>query len=516
MRTWPRRAVLAGMTMLLASAGVGTAAAASSSTAPVTYYVVSDGYQGQPEFLYEIAQRFLGNGNLESEIFNLNKGHEEPDGKIVANPAVIEPGWYLEMPSGAKGQGLITGQIPTYAGPETGTEATYYVVTNGYDGKPEFLSEIAQRFLGKSNLESEIFNLNNGRKEPGGQTFSNAAVIEPGWYLVLPASATGQGLITALLPAFVGHLGETSASAKATSVPAIAASPAKSGGGSTLWMLIAGIVVAVLLLAAGTWWAVRRLGSREPKSPTTVRDESAAWTIDRVLRTLATACAQQERTVPGIGAVIVDADTVWLRLTGPDEQPAPGWTAAQQGRTWSAPLRSLQNAPVDDALPAPCPRLVSVGDSGSGRFLLNLDASDGLIALDGDARLGRALAEDWVEELATSPWSHGTTVLRIGFTEQPVAGSDGVKSAASLGEAAELLEEADGGVLVLGRAPSGREAERLGALAQDPEGRWTVLVLGNPKSASWRMAVDAAGLLQTGLLREPIRVHTRARRLEPA
>jgi len=207
---------------------------------------------------------------------------------------------------------------------------------------------------------------------------------------------------------------------------------------------------------------------------------------------------------------------VWLRLIGPDEQPTTGWTAAQQGRTWSAPLRSLQNAPVDDALPAPCPRLVSVGDSSSGRFLLNLEAADGLIALDGDARLARALAEDWIEELATSPWSQGITLLRIGFTEQPVAGSDGVKNAAGLDEAAEQLEEAEGGVLVLGRAPSAREAERLGALAQDPDGRWTVLVLGHPKSASWRMAVDAAGLLETGLLREPIRVRTRARRLEPA
>jgi len=115
MRTWPRRAVLAGLTMLLAAAGVGTASAAGSSTTPVTYYVVSNGYQGQPEFLYEVAQRFLGNGNLASEIFNLNKGRREPDGKTVANPAVIEPGWYLEMPSGAKGQGLITGVIPAYA-----------------------------------------------------------------------------------------------------------------------------------------------------------------------------------------------------------------------------------------------------------------------------------------------------------------------------------------------------------------------------------------------------------------
>ena len=260
----------------------------------------------------------------------------------------------------------------------------------------------------------------------------------------------------------------------------------------------------------------RRVGSRKPQSPTTIRDEAAAWTVDRVLRTLATACSRQQRAVPGIGAVIVDSDTVWLRLIGPDEQPTPGWAVSQQGRTWSAPLRSLQNAPVDDVLPAPCPRLVSVGDSSRGRLLLNLDAAHGLISLDGDARLARALAEDWVEELATSPWSHGITVLRIGFAEQPVETPDGVTSAASLDEAAEVLEEADNGVLVFGRAPSGREAERLGALAQDAEERWCVLVLGNPKTASWRMAVDATGLLETGLLREPIRVHTRARRLEPA
>jgi hypothetical protein len=272
MRMWPRRAALslrrvttAGMTMvvaagLVASVGIGTASAAS--TPSVTYYVVSGSYQGQPEFLYEIAQRFLGNGNLESTLFNLNKGRKQPDGQTMTNPAVIEPGWYLEMPSGAKGQGLITGQIPAYAGAETGAEVTYYVVTNGYQGQPEFLSEIAQRFLGKSNLESELFSLNNGRKEPGGQTLTNAAVIEPGWYLVMPSSATGQGLITGQLPAFVGQEGGAStsatttaqSSAKAAATPAAAATSSKSGGSSTLWLLIAGIVVVVLLLAAGTWW----------------------------------------------------------------------------------------------------------------------------------------------------------------------------------------------------------------------------------------------------------------------
>lgn len=512
-------------------------AAAAQAPAAVKYYAVSSSYQGQPEFMFEIAQRFLGNGNRATDIFDLNKGHQEPDGSTVTDPTVIRPGWFLQLPGDAKGDGVTTGVIPTVHPDPGGTYVKYYWIGDGYQGQPEFLAEIAKRFLGDQNRTQELFALNKDRKEPNGGTLTDPAKIAPGWFVKLPDDAKGDGLISGPLP----HLGpatgqpptskgsvsapvssspsapSASASASASAPASAPASTAAGKSSSSALPAILAIVMALLIIAAAVWWALHKglfgkLGakmrsrrSRKP-GPAAPRDDAAAWTIDRVLRTLATACSTGGRPLPGVAAVVVGTDTITLRLARPDEQPPQGWSAEHQGRSWTAPLRLLQSAPVDDALPAPYPRLVSTGDSEQGRVLLNLAEAHGMISLEGDARQTKPLLADWIRELSGSPWSRGTTVLRIGFgpggEELP-----GVEDAPSIEAAATTLDESDGGVLVLAHAPSGRDPERAGALAGAADGRWSVLVLGSPKNASWRLVADASGTLDTGLLSAPVRLH---------
>jgi hypothetical protein len=81
----------------------------------VKYYVVRGDYAGQPEFLFEIAQRFLGSGDLNSEIFELNKGRIQPDGLAMTKPEAILPGWVLQLPDNARGDGVETGLLPQYS-----------------------------------------------------------------------------------------------------------------------------------------------------------------------------------------------------------------------------------------------------------------------------------------------------------------------------------------------------------------------------------------------------------------
>ncbi|MBS2534856.1 hypothetical protein KGQ20_18970 [Catenulispora sp. NF23] len=543
--------VVAAALVLLAAVWPATARAAQAPP-PVKYYVVTSSYQGQPEFLFEIAQRFLHNGNRSTDIFDLNKGHLEPDGATVADPTKISPGWFLQLPNDAVGDGVITGVLPTLHFDPSGTPVKYYWVADGYQGKPEFLAEIAQRFLGNQNRAQDIFAINKNRQEPDGRLFTDPAKITPGWFVKLPDDAKGDGLIAGPLP-FLGPAppgqpapsqgsgaapntaGSASTGASAShSAPVSASAPASSkskSSSSSPLVLILAIVVAVLVIAGLVWWALRaglfaKMGaktrgrrSRKP-GPVAPRDDAAAWTIDRVLRTLATACVQAGRPLPGVAAVVVGTDTLTLRLARPDEQPPDGWSAEHQGRSWAAPLRLLQSAPVDDALPAPYPRLVSTGDSDQGRVLLNLAEAHGVISLEGDARLTRTLVADWVRELSGSPWARGTVVLRIGFGSGAGAGSGsgsgggfgsgempGVEDAPNIEAAAAILDEADGGVLVLARAPGGREPERISTLAGTADGRWSVVVLGSLKNASWRLVADAAGTLDTGLLGEPVRLH---------
>ncbi|HLX50739.1 MAG TPA: hypothetical protein VKS82_20610 [Streptosporangiaceae bacterium] len=78
----------------------------------VKYYIVQPPDHGQKEFLYEIAAKTLGNGNLYTVIFDLNKGRLQPDGASLETPTAIDPGWILELPSNAHGPGVHDGPLP--------------------------------------------------------------------------------------------------------------------------------------------------------------------------------------------------------------------------------------------------------------------------------------------------------------------------------------------------------------------------------------------------------------------
>jgi DNA-binding SARP family transcriptional activator len=49
--------------------------------------------------LWTIAQRHLGNGDLYTEIAQLNLGHNMGDGQVFSNPSDIWPGWVLQVPA---------------------------------------------------------------------------------------------------------------------------------------------------------------------------------------------------------------------------------------------------------------------------------------------------------------------------------------------------------------------------------------------------------------------------------
>ncbi|WP_280664256.1 MULTISPECIES: RICIN domain-containing protein [unclassified Kitasatospora] len=232
--------------------------------------------------------------------------------------------------------------------------------------------------------------------------------------------------------------------------------------------------------------------------------------MDRIVRVLATACDRENRAVPVAHAVVVGPDTVWLRLRTPDERPPTGWTAEQGGRTWHAPLRRLQNESVAESLTEPYPRLVSLGDTSKGFVLLNLSQAGGIISLEGDARQARALAEDWTHELTASPWSREVRVVRMGFKPGP-AERFGSAEAPPLADGEAELGDETGGVALLTGLPGGRDRESLYRLAEDPEGRWSVVVLGRVDHPRWRFTIDATGVVDTGLLDEPV-----ARRLNSA
>nr|WP_240955444.1 S8 family serine peptidase [Micromonospora sp. HNM0581] len=100
--------------LVVAMAGTSVAQKAPPDPqAYVKYYVVAATYQGQPENLAEIANRFLGSGERAAEIYNLNAGRVQPDGASLTDPAKLDRGWYLVLPWDAAGEGVKYGQIPS-------------------------------------------------------------------------------------------------------------------------------------------------------------------------------------------------------------------------------------------------------------------------------------------------------------------------------------------------------------------------------------------------------------------
>ncbi|MFF0151812.1 hypothetical protein [Micromonospora sp. NPDC005203] len=100
-------------TQVIAAAAV--AAPTSTLRAPGEtgkYYVVGPPVDGQREYLFAIAAKTLGNGNRSPEIFALNEGRLQPDGRRLTDATSLRPGWILVLPRDATGPGVQTGALP--------------------------------------------------------------------------------------------------------------------------------------------------------------------------------------------------------------------------------------------------------------------------------------------------------------------------------------------------------------------------------------------------------------------
>ncbi|MEV4640005.1 hypothetical protein AB0J80_21915 [Actinoplanes sp. NPDC049548] len=100
---------------------------------PVKWYRVRPSFDGQEEYLFEIAERFLGDGDRLTEIFELNKGRLQPDGQRLTVPDQIESGWVLQLPPDAEGTGVEFGPLPT-AAPSQPAVAPSQLVDEGPKG----------------------------------------------------------------------------------------------------------------------------------------------------------------------------------------------------------------------------------------------------------------------------------------------------------------------------------------------------------------------------------------------
>lgn len=399
------------------------------------------------------------------------------------------------------------------AASEVGDDVTYYVVKDQWEGQPEFLYAIAVRLLGNGDRAAEIFALNEGRAQPGGAVVADPNVISPGWVLVLPSDATGEGVQVGPLPTPAPATVPTDLAPTPSAAPDddAADGDTTAGSGAVTAVVVGAVLVAGALLVPVVRIVLARVRARRGAAAAPVltvvrRDDPGAWTIDRATRALAHACADAGRAVPAAHALVVGDDQVRLRLGTPDARPPSGWAVTEDGLTWTSPMGPLQDLALAADVVAPFPRLVTLGDGAQGRVLLDLAQAGPGVTLDGDVTQARRLAEQWCRELATNPWSRQVPVVAVGT---------GAGAFGRLDEAGAAVEAAGGGVLVVARTRA-RDADLLAALAHDPE--WTAVVVGPAVGGRtrWRLTIDARGVARGGPLDADVHLLPGDRSLDPA
>ena len=225
-------------------------------------------------------------------------------------------------------------------------------------------------------------------------------------------------------------------------------------------------------------------------APTRPVDRSAAWTIDRALKALTTACDDEGIAFPGVYLVTVDAASVKVTVSKPSAKAPAGWTSSSDGRTWSAELAALQSSNVRDTDGHPFAGLVMLGASDDGQVLLDLDQAAGPISVGGPKGAVDEIIEAWGTELTTNPWSATVRVARIN-----------ARNETNLESAENLLADLDVGeraLIVFEEPPSRSQTAALQALLTPDTTAW-ILIKGTAPAATWKFTADG-GVLSSGFL----------------
>lgn len=475
-----------------AAASTAASAAATAAEGDVTYqfgglelspeegaqlvgkrvYVVTPPEGRYHDNLWDIAERDLGDGRRYQEIFELNKGRDQPDGQELTLERLIYPQWLLIMPEDAAGVERVTAVVTPAPAPAATVVAG--AATAGPGAQVLAASPAAEAVGSPATAVTAAAATSNRSTESG----------------VTGQSLLGAGLLAAGLLAAIDQLRRR----RRTNEPS---DPA--------------VEVEVAL----------RVGA----------DPDRAARLDSGLRGLSAALRDAGRDLPGAYAAVVDGDAITLHLAPADPAAPAPWSARDEGRRWVLAAADDSALPARTA-PAPFPGLVTLGrDAAGADVLVDLEAAQGPITVVGDPVVALEVVTALAVELATNGWSDHLRVTGIDLPPELTA-LDGARYRAT-GSLRDVLPElrqhrADAlgaGVLtgrlrgsgasawmpeyvVLGTTPTPEVAAELIQLAaterRSPLG---VVCVGELPGARWRLEVDAAGTVAVRLLDLQVRAN---------
>ncbi|MFC5235435.1 hypothetical protein [Pseudonocardia zijingensis] len=393
------------------------------------------------------------------------------------------------------------------AQPAPPIEINVYVVEppeqNG--GRPDTLRSIAQRTLGDPDRATEIFALNQGRRQPdGGALTTPDDPLRPGWLLRLPGDASGpdvrRGLLNEDAPA-------PAATAGGIRIPIVLALVA----GLVLLQLTLAIVfrrrlsrgIRALSGAVAARWARLRAPARQRRELARNRTIAAPWRQDdRALAMASTVFAELAGVDRPPPALEIHPSAIAVRTAPGAALPAP-WNEVEP-TSWRRPL------PIRDDVAGP--PVARVGGTPDCQVVLDLSWCDGAVAVDGPPTVARALA---VSVLAGLSRRAGMGFAVLGTLPAVTAP---VRPLGNLGDLAALVQghgasaPAGGplragarrrpvhGVVVVGDDVDPGTAEAAAEICTRPGSTWVAIVLGNPVAAHWHWTVHPTGVVEITML----------------
>jgi len=393
---------------------------------------------------WSIAETHLGDGMRWRELWDLNRGVPQPDGRAWTDPQIIRPGWQLRLPAPA--------DIP-----QATTDATHTVVAG------DTLTGIARTHLGDPGRYAEIFELNRDVEQPGGQRLTDPDLIRPGWTLQLaPAAGTPEPQPTPAPSGTPPSAPPDPDTPSSTTVPPTTAPPATtqpttptapatppaesamtapnatgsdaadtgpSGPSGPINPALAGLAGAVVLasgLAARIAFLRRRRAirgthaARLPAAPDRVLDAVVAaadtalvrWAGQHLARLVA---GLDSRALTGAPVAVELSESAGIEVLWDSPQPGapPPWTVADGGWAWR--LAFDPDAPVPaDELPAAIPALVTIGQRQGRQLMVDLEAY-GTVTVSGDAAPVETLLRSVAVELAAGQDLADASVLTVGL-----------------------------------------------------------------------------------------------------
>jgi hypothetical protein len=489
------------------------------------------------ESLWEIADKCLGEGRRYHEIYELNKGHQQPDGSRLHKASLIRPGWVLELPADAVGAQVVQvselGQYFAHGHPSDGHEAAPQ-----QGGLPPAGGEQAPGGT-KGGVPK-------GGHEQGGQPGAQTPSRQPAQP---PAAGQPQGEPAPKAPAAQGADGHAPGG-QLPGGPQQQGEHQDQSGYDFGWaqeLAAASLLAAGLLVALGRrrrrqMWhrafghRIARPDGDAAEAEQALRigaDTEAIRLLDLGLRQMSASMAADGRTLPTVYGVHLSEESLDLWIAPADRNPPAPWEAHDEGQVWRLhheALEGLDAADLGEVL-APYPGLISIGTNDNGRILVDLEAAHGLIVLHGPDEMRRAVLAAVAVELATNRWSDHMRITLVGFgPELQDIAPDRIRNVASLSEALPELEARSAEVqqalaasgadsvltgrcrgvfgeawmphyLIMADQPTGDEAHRLVALARTGQRMAAgYIVPGDVPGAAWSWEVTGEGRLQAGVL----------------